>query len=618
MSTRRRIWPFALLVLALFAVATVPAWALRRNVASQTICAQLLTTAVAAHTSGTTTVYYTLDGGTQAGHADGSVAVSEGNGLWCYAPPQAATNGAHAAYTFVNAGAVPVSVQTYTDEPQTGDGYAYVAGHLNGSLGAGTHTAQTGDGYGYLSGHLSGSINGTLAAGSHVAQTGDSYGYLGSHLNGSIASGSHVAQSGDSYARIGAPAGASVSADVAAVKVDTAAILTDTGTTLDGRIPAALVGGRMDTSVGAMAANVLTATAINADALTAAKLAADVTTELQAGLATPTNITAGTITTVTNLTNLPAAAATAADLALIPHSNGSATWNATALAAITTAATAATPTAAAVTGAVGSVTGNVGGSVASVTGAVGSVTGLTTTTIADQVWDENITTHTNGSSTGAALAAATAPSAATVATAVWSEAARTLTSGAAPSVADIADGVWDEATAGHAVAGSTGAALSAAGSAGDPWITALPGAYAAGSAGYKFGLLALESTVLGQFGVTWGATYPLVRRDGVINVPRGDVYTISTTLGADFPLTGRTVYFIGQKTKATTNTTAIVNRAMTITSVANRTCTITLTAAETLTAGQYLYEIEVRDTTTEANPSTAEAGTLNIIDDLRK
>jgi hypothetical protein len=85
-----------------------------------------------------------------------------------------------------------------------------------------------------------------------------------------------TAQTGDSFARLGAPAGASVSADVAAVKVDTAAILVDTGTTLDGRIPAALVSGRMDCSVGAMAANVMTAAAA----------AADLTTELQSGLAT--------------------------------------------------------------------------------------------------------------------------------------------------------------------------------------------------------------------------------------------------------------------------------------------------------------------------------------------
>lgn len=42
----------------------------------------------------------------------------------------------------------------------------------------------------------------------------------------------------------------------------------------------ALVGGRFDSSTGAMAANVLTAAAINADAITAAKVAADVSAEI--------------------------------------------------------------------------------------------------------------------------------------------------------------------------------------------------------------------------------------------------------------------------------------------------------------------------------------------------
>ena len=43
----------------------------------------------------------------------------------------------------------------------------------------------------------------------------------------------NTVQTGDSFSRLGAAAGASVSADVAAVKVDSAAILVDTGTTLD-------------------------------------------------------------------------------------------------------------------------------------------------------------------------------------------------------------------------------------------------------------------------------------------------------------------------------------------------------------------------------------------------
>ena len=46
-----------------------------------------------------------------------------------------------------------------------------------------------------------------------------------------------------------------------AIKADTAAILVDTGTTLDARIPAALVGGRMDSSVGVITAGERTALA---------------------------------------------------------------------------------------------------------------------------------------------------------------------------------------------------------------------------------------------------------------------------------------------------------------------------------------------------------------------
>jgi hypothetical protein len=53
---------------------------------------------------------------------------------------------------------------------------------------------------------------------------------------GTIASGTHQPQSGDAYARLGAPAGASVSADVAAVKAETALIVDDTGTTIPGSL----------------------------------------------------------------------------------------------------------------------------------------------------------------------------------------------------------------------------------------------------------------------------------------------------------------------------------------------------------------------------------------------
>ncbi len=51
------------------------------------------------------------------------------------------------------------------------------------------------------------------------------------------------------------------------------ASLTTHDTDVKALLPAALVGGRMDSSVGAMATNVLTAAAINANAITAAKIA---------------------------------------------------------------------------------------------------------------------------------------------------------------------------------------------------------------------------------------------------------------------------------------------------------------------------------------------------------
>ena len=88
-------------------------------------------------------------------------------------------------------------------------------------------------------------------------------------------------------------------------------ILVDTGTTLQGeldgiqadtediqsRLPASLVGGRMDSSVGAMAPNVLTASA----------LATDAVTEIQSGLATAANVAAVETDTQDIQSRLPAA-----------------------------------------------------------------------------------------------------------------------------------------------------------------------------------------------------------------------------------------------------------------------------------------------------------------------
>ena len=83
----------------------------------------------------------------------------------------------------------------------------------------------------------------------------------------------HTPQTGDNYARLGAPAGASVSADVAAIQSDTDDI--------QSRLPAALVSGRIDASIGAIATGAITADSIAADAIGASELATDAVNEIR-------------------------------------------------------------------------------------------------------------------------------------------------------------------------------------------------------------------------------------------------------------------------------------------------------------------------------------------------
>lgn len=112
-----------------------------------------------------------------------------------------------------------------------------------------------------------------------------------SRIVGTLLTGNHNPQTGDSFARLGAPAGASVSADMAAVKVETAAILLDTGTTLDGKIDtiavdvAGLDGAAMRGTDSAALASVCTETRLAE--LDAANLPTDI-----AARATPAQVNA--------------------------------------------------------------------------------------------------------------------------------------------------------------------------------------------------------------------------------------------------------------------------------------------------------------------------------------
>jgi hypothetical protein len=262
------------------------------------------------------------------------------------------------------------------------------------------------------------------------------------------------------------------------------------------------------------------------DWVTSASVSTGAVTKIQSGLATPTNITAGTITTVTNLTNAP----TAGDFT----------------STMKTSLNAATP--ASVVGAVGSVTGNVGGNVV---GSVGSISGITFPTnfaalgisvggkINEVILTDTATAVTNAVTVGNVTLAASQPNyapakagdAMTLTTAYdlaktaatqtsvnaiptnpltslgtnapvgWVNAA-SIGAGALNGKGDwllaanytapltttqTAQAVLNAVASSYDTAGSIGSAINAGGASGDPWSTVLPGSYSAGEAGYLLG-----------------------------------------------------------------------------------------------------------------------------------
>lgn len=105
----------------------------------------------------------------------------------------------------------------------------------------------------------------------------------------------HTAQTGDSFARIGAT-GSGLTSLATQASVDAVDNFIDTEISdIQSRLPAALVGGRIDSSVGAVAANAITASAIADGAIDRATFAADT------GLVTVRSNTAqaGAATTIT-------------------------------------------------------------------------------------------------------------------------------------------------------------------------------------------------------------------------------------------------------------------------------------------------------------------------------
>jgi len=254
-------------------------------------------------------------------------------------------------------------------------------------------------------------------------------------------------EAGVDWANVGSP---TTTLNLSGTTVKTATdVETDTAD-IQTRLPAALVSGRIDASVGAMAAGTVTAAAIATDAIDADALAADAVAEIADAVwdeARAGHVGAGTF------------------------GEGIASVQ-------------------------GNVTGNVGGNV---TGSVGSVAagGIAAASFAANAID------------AAALAADAGTE---IGSAVWATATRTLTANTNlndPTAAAIADAVWDEALSGHLSAGTTGEALngasapSAAAVADAVWDEARAGHVSAGSFGE--GVASVQGNVTGSVASVTGA-----------------------------------------------------------------------------------------------------------------
>ena len=85
---------------------------MRKNEAGQVVAFQAVSsTDGSAVTTGSPTVYLTIDGGTQA--TGTNTAIHEGQGSWSYVPTQAETNGDHIVFTFTLSGCINQSVNVY-------------------------------------------------------------------------------------------------------------------------------------------------------------------------------------------------------------------------------------------------------------------------------------------------------------------------------------------------------------------------------------------------------------------------------------------------------------------------------------------------------------------------
>lgn len=283
---------------------------MQKNVASQKIGAQLVSASDGSAFTGSVTCYVTGDAGTQATGSVGSgICTHEGNGYHTYTPAQAETNYDLVAFTYTGTGAVPATIQVYTSVAVNAIGSGVITAT---SIASDAFTAAK------FASDVTTELQTGLATASALTTVSGKIDTIDDFLDTEIAAiktKTDFLPSATAGTNGGLPT-VNASNYVAGIAgtlntLDALDTAQDTQhSTTQGRLPATLVSGRMDSSVGAMASGVLTATAIAADAITAAKVAADVTTEIQTGLATASALAtvSGKIDTIDDLLDTEVAA----------------------------------------------------------------------------------------------------------------------------------------------------------------------------------------------------------------------------------------------------------------------------------------------------------------------
>lgn len=299
---------------------------MKKNVGSQIIGIQMVSATDGSAFTSAVTVYVTGDGGTQAvGSVSSGACTHKGNGFHTYVPAQAETNYAHVAFTFIGTGAVPATVQVYTSFPQTVDNATNIsaiktktdylpsvtAGGSGGLFIAGSNAATTVNFTGSLSGSVgsvtaaitlpsiptnwitaaginaaaitsakfgSGAITSTVMAANSIGASQMAADAIGASelatdavteiVNAVWAAAARTLTSAANFNNL-SQADIRTAVGMATANLDTqlTAIKADTGTAIPALLPAALVGGRMDANMSAVAGSATAATNLSESAL---------------------------------------------------------------------------------------------------------------------------------------------------------------------------------------------------------------------------------------------------------------------------------------------------------------------------------------------------------------